>query len=96
MNEIYNATPRELNAIENGSNRRDASIILSVINKICKLNDNGKHYDLLPLSDGNYRIKCSFNKSKAHALGGLSSVAHYCSSEKSLCIYLRKVYKNVC
>lgn len=93
-NSIY-ASPKEVEALKSGSTRADATILLRLLNRICKTN-NGDHYSITHSSQG-YCLHCVYGKKKIReqmrGVTGITTVitkhGSYCFSESHLCGNIR-------
>lgn len=80
----FKITELEAKAIEHKSDRRDAKYILTVLNRVCKENKNGRHYNIRPTLTEGYKLKLSYSKSEARRTG-LTSVTYSCLGGEKLC-----------
>ena len=86
MNEIK-ISIIEAKAIERRCDRRDATHILAVLNRVCKENKLGRHYEIRNTQTQGYKVKCGHNRALAYQTG-LQSVTHTCFTEERLCGHL--------
>ena len=77
-------TELEANAIKRKTDRRDAKYILTVLNRVCKENRNGRHYNIRPTLTEGYKVKLSYSKNEARRTG-LTSVTYSCFGGEKLC-----------
>lgn len=99
-NSIY-ASEKEIEAIKSGSSRADATILIRLLNRICK-SVNGDHYYISHSSKG-YCLTCVYGNKKIRkqmrGVVGTTSVitkhGRYCFSESHLCGNIRQELEKV-